>query len=185
MLTLNIKEKESFNDKTNEFEHYNACSLCLEHSLVSLSKWESKWHKSFLNTEKKTNEELIDYIKCMTLTQNVDPRIYSILSIDNINEINSYISNPMTATTFQENIPEGAKTNKKEIITSEVIYFWMVSYQIPFECQKWHLNRLLTLIKICSIKNSNGKDDKRSKKSVLSSYKALNMARKQALHSRG
>lgn len=185
MLTLNIEKKELFNDKTGEFETVDPASLCLEHSLVSLSKWESKWHKSFLNTENKSEEELIDYVKCMTLSQNVNPKIYSTLSIDNIKKINSYISDSMTATSFSEIRQEGSRPSKKEIITSELIYYWLVAYQIPFECQKWHLNRLLTLIKICSIKNSGGKEDKMSKRSVMSSNRALNMARRQALNSKG
>lgn len=186
MLTLRIHGQEIFIDETNEFETIEDVSICLEHSLVSISKWESKWHKSFLSTKTKTSKELIDYIKCMTLTQNVNPKIYSILSKENLEKINLYIADTMTATTFLEPpVKEGAKAKKEEIVTAEVIYYWMVSYQIPFECQKWHLNRLLTLIKICSIKNSGGKDDKMSKKSVLASNRALNAARRQAMHTRG
>ncbi len=185
MFTLNVEKKEVFNDKTGEFENIESASLCLEHSLVSLSKWESKWHKSFLNTENKSDEELIDYVKCMTLSQNVNPKVYSTLSIDNIKKINAYIGDPMTATTFRDINQEGAMPRKKEVITSELIYYWLVAYQIPFECQKWHLNRLLTLIKVCSIKNSGGKDDKMSKRSVMSSNKALNTARRQAMQSKG
>lgn len=185
MLTLHIKEKEIFNEKTQEFEHVNACSICLEHSLVSISKWEAKWHKSFLNTEDKTNDELIDYIKCMTVSQNISLKIYSTLSIDEIKKINLYIGDTMSATTFSERKPEGAAPQKKDIVTSELIYYWLVAYQIPFECQRWHLNRLLTLIKICSIKNSNTKDDKMSKRAILANNKALNTARRQAYGTKG
>lgn len=185
MLTLHINKKEIFNEKTQEFEYITPCSICLEHSLVSISKWEAKWHKSFLNTENKTNEELIDYVKCMTTSQHIDSKIYSTLSIDDIKKINLYIGNPMSATTFNDKRPEGAAPKKKDIITSELIYYWLVAYQIPFECQKWHLNRLLTLIKICSIKNTTGKEDKMSKRSILSSNKALNAARRQSYNTKG
>lgn len=186
MLTIHIEKKELFNDKLSEFETIEASTLCLEHSLVSISKWESKWHKPFINTKEKTTEELIDYVKCMTLTQNVNPKIYSTLSIENTKKINAYIADPMTATIFNDNTKqEGSKPKKEDIITSELIYFWMTSYQIPFGCEKWHLNRLLALIKICSIKNSGGKEAKLSKRQTMANNRALNLARRQALHSKG
>jgi hypothetical protein len=183
MLELKVKEKEAWNEKTSEFITIKSQTLSLEHSLVSISKWESTWHKPFLSKDKKTHAELVDYIRCMTLTQNVDPAIYNTLSKEEYERINAYIDDSMTATTFndfQSNHPshQGSK------ITSELIYYWMVSYQIPFECQKWHLNRLLTLIRICSIKNGNS-DKKMSKRDALSQQAALNAARRKALGSRG
>lgn len=173
MLQITIPPGEMWDEIRNEFVTTKGQTLTLEHSLVSLSKWESKWHKPFLSKEPKTQIETIDYIKCMTLTQNVDPNIYQFITRDNINEISAYIDNPMTATTFSD------RENKKpsrSIITAEIIYYWMIALNVPMECQKWHLNRLLTLIKVCDIKNQ--PDKKMSRNEVLSRNKALNAARR-------
>ena len=180
MLKITIPSREMFNEKTQEFFHVHEYTIQLEHSLVSVSKWESKWNKPFLDKKEKTREETIDYIKCMTLTQNVDPNTYNLLTKENIIEINKYISSPMTATTFHE---DPNKKGSGEIITSEIIYYWMISLNIPFECQKWHLNRLLTLIKVCSIKQQPPK--KMSKRDVMSRNAALNAARRKQLNSKG
>lgn len=180
MLQIRIPSGEYFNEQTSEFVTIKGATIQLEHSLISLSKWESKHKKPFLVAEpKKTNEELIDYIRCMTLTQNVDPLIYYNLSSDNMSKINDYIEDTMTATWFNDN----NNSINREIITSEIIYYWMVSFNIPFECQKWHLNRLLTLIKVCNIKNAPQK--KMSKRDVMNRNKALNEARKAKMKSRG
>lgn len=152
----------------------------LEHSLVSLQKWESKWCKPFLSKREKTAEELLDYVKCMTITQNVDPNIYSFLTNENLKEINSYIEAPMTATTINED--KKAKSNR-EVVTAELIYYWMFSLNIPFECRKWHLNQLITLVKVCSIKNQPPK--KTSKKDLLSRNAALNAARRKQFNTTG
>jgi hypothetical protein len=154
----------------------------LEHSLVSLSKWEARWKKPYLSVEKHTREEVIDYIRCMTITQNVKDEIYYVLTTQNLKMVEDYIADPMTATTFQL---EGGKKKRrnKEVITSELIYYWMVMYQIPFECEKWHLNRLMTLINICSIKNDPGK--KRSRSETLQQYAALNAQRRKILNTKG
>ena len=180
MLHINVPGREFFNEKSQEFITIPGASLALEHSLVSISKWESKWHKPFLDTTEKTQEEVLDYIKCMTLTQNVNPDIYSILTTDNMSDINDYINDSMTATTFTET---KTTSHKKEVVTSELVYYWMIALQIPFECQKWHINRLLTLIRVCNIKNQPPK--KMSKNDILSRNKSLNAARKAKLHSRG
>lgn len=151
-ITIPSVVSEQFNEETNEFVYTTVLkeqTLQLEHSLVSLSKWESKWCKAFLSKQDKTLEETIDYIKCMTLTQNVNPKIYDYLTSDNISQVNKYIDAPMTATTISED--KSGKKNK-EIVTAEIIYYWMITLNIPFECQKWHLNRLLTLIEVCNIK---------------------------------
>ena len=181
MLLLKVPlGPEQWDEEKQEFVEPKYQTLQLEHSLVSLSKWESKWHKSFLAKNDKTDEELLDYIKCMTITQNVDPEIYMHLTMDNIKEINAYIDNPMTATTFSDR-----KTGKssREIVTSELVYYWMIALNIPFKCEKWHLNRLLTLVRVCEVKNAPPK--KRSKKEILSSNAALNAARKKQLNTRG
>lgn len=172
---------EGWDEKKEEFVEAKTQTLQLEHSLLSLSKWESKWCKPFLSNDQKTDEEILDYIKNMTISQSVDPDVYSHLTVENFKEIDTYINNPMTATTFSED-----KTGKRnrEIITSELIYYWMIALQIPFDpCQKWHLNRLLTLIRVCNIKNQPPK--KRSKRDTASNYAALNAARRKQLNTKG
>ena len=171
---------EIFDDEKQEFVTPDTKTLQLEHSLVSLSKWESKWCKPFFSKEEKTPEETIDYIKCMTITQNVKDEVYSHLTRDNIMQSNKYIEAPMTATTFSKNKKGGGS---KEIITSELIYYWMIELNIPSEYQKWHLNRLLTLIQVCNVKNEPAK--KMSNKEIMSRNRALNAARKKKLNTRG
>ena len=169
----------AWDESKQEFVNMKEKTLQLEHSLVSLSKWEQKWHKPFISTQEKTLEETIDYIKCMTLTQNVKPETYLFLSEENIKQINDYIDNPMTATTFSDS------NNKKsnEFITSELIYYWMICLNIPQEYQKWHLNRLLTLIRVCNIKNAPPK--KMSKKETISYYHDINEANKKLFNTTG
>lgn len=181
MLRLTIPATELWDDKNNEFFYVKEQILTLEHSLVSLSKWESNWNKPFLTNDKKTDEETIDYIKCMTITQNVDPIVYALLRDEHIIKINNYIDAPMTATWFSGE--ENKKTSNSEQVTSELIYYWMIALNIPFECQKWHLNRLLTLVKVCNIKNQPKK--KRTIKEIIDSNKAINEARKKKYNSRG
>ena len=180
MLQITIPAVELFDENKNEFVTTKAQTLQLEHSLVSLHKWESKWCKPFLSKQDKSPEELLDYIKCMTITQNVDPNVYVFLTDDNLRQINSYIEAPMTATYFSED--KNAKKNR-EIVTAELIYYWMFALNIPFECRKWHLNQLLTLVKVCSIKNQPPK--KRSKKDILSRNAALNAARRKQFNTTG
>ena len=171
---------EGWDEEKEMFVEPKTQTLHLEHSLVSLSKWESKWCKPFLSSKNMSDEETMDYIKCMTITQNVDPDVYSHLTPENIQEINRYIYSPMTATTFSDD--KTGKTNR-EVITSELIYCWMVMAQIPFECQKWHLNRLLTLIRVFNVKSQPPK--KMSKGDVMRRNAALNAARRKQFNSNG
>jgi hypothetical protein len=182
MLQITVPlSPEGWDEIREEFVEPKTQILQLEHSLLSLSKWESKWCKSFLSKNEKTTEEVIDYIKCMTLTQNVNPDVYNHLTDDNIKQINQYIGAPMTATVFSE---EANSKNNREAVTAELVYYWMISLNIPFDpCQKWHLNRLLTLIRVCNIKNSPPK--KRSKRDIMRRNAALNAARKKQLNTRG
>ena len=180
MLKITIPAVELWDERKQEFAHTKEQTLQLEHSLVSLSKWESKWHKPFLTNQPKTMEETLDYIKCMTLTQNVDPDVYNYLTNDNILQVNKYIEDPMTATTFYEDC-NGKKNN--EVITSELIYWWMISLNIPVDFQKWHLNRLLTLVRLCNNKNQPPK--KMSKRETMSRYAALNAARRKQFNTKG
>ena len=181
MLQITIPSRELWDESKNEFIITKEQILQLEHSLISISKWESKWQKAFLTKQEKTHEETIDYIKCMTLNQNVDPNVYNYLTNDNIRQINAYIDSPMTATYFSEE-KEG-RGGRGEQITSELIYYWMIALQIPFECQKWHLNRLLTLVRVCNIKNQPPK--KRSRREIMSRNAALNAARRKQLNTKG
>lgn len=182
MLTITVPiSPEGWDEKREEFVDAKTQTLQLEHSLVSLSKWESKWKKSFCSSKNITNEEMLDYVKCMTLTKNVDPEVYDHLTQENVNEIRAYIDDPMTATTFMK---EGAGQNNRETITSELIYYWMIASNIPFDpCQKWHLNRLITLIRVCSVKNNPPK--KRSRREIMSRNAALNASRRQQMNSKG
>lgn len=180
MLKITIPSAELWDEDKEEFVYTKEQTLQLEHSLVSLSKWESKWCKAFLSKHEKTFEETVDYVKCMTLTQNVNSDVYQYLTNKNIAEINRYIEAPMTATYFSDD--KIGKTSREQI-TSELIYYWMVALNIPFECQKWHLNRLLALVKVCNIKNQPPK--KRSRKEILSRNAALNAARRKQLNTRG
>lgn len=172
---------EKWDEEKEEFILPEHKTIRLEHSLVSLSKWESKWCKPFLSNNDKTTEETIDYIKCMTITQNVDSETYKFLTKSNIEEISNYIEAPMTATTFR-NIEKKGKMNGEQI-TAELLYFWMIHYGIPFECQKWHLNRLITLIRVCSVKTSPAK--KMSKIDVAERNRALNEARRKKYNTKG
>lgn len=179
MLKLTVPAFEQFNDETGEFITTRQQTFQLEHSLVSLSKWESKWRKPFLSTGDKSQEETLDYIRCMTITQNVDPNVYIGLTKANIKQVNEYIEAPMTATIF-------SKINKKpnkEVITAEILYYWMIAMNIPFECQKWHLNRLLTLVNVCNIKNQPAK--KMNKKEAMQRNAALNAQRRKEMKSKG
>lgn len=152
----------------------------MEHSLISISKWEAKWKKPYFS-EDKTLEEVLDYFRCMTVTpQKVDPIVYRSLSKENIERISEYINDPMTATT----IKEVKKSNRREIITSEIIYYWMIAQQIPIEFEKWHINRLMTLIKVCAIKNDPNQK-KMSRSAIAKQNRALNKARRAKYGTRG
>lgn len=173
MLEITVPAAEMFDESTQEFIESKEQTLQLEHSLVSLSKWESKWHKAFLSKREKTFEETIDYIRCMTITKNVDPSVYFNLSKENIEAINRYIEDPMTATYIAED-PNGSIGG--DVVTSELIYYWMISLNIPQEYQKWHLNRLLSLIKVCNVKNMPAK--KMSQSELMRRHSAINEARR-------
>lgn len=180
MLQVTIPASEYFDEKTGEFSSIRETTLQLEHSLVSVSKWESKWCKPFLGPNEKTTEECIDYVRCMTITQHVDPTVYQFLTQKNFQEINAYIEAPMTATTFSE---RENKRFSREVVTAEIIYYWMVALNIPFECQKWHLNKLIALVRVCNIKNTPQK--KMSRREVTERNRALNEARRKKMHSNG
>lgn len=183
MLHIKVPAQEFFDENSQEFIETKETTLTMEHSLISISKWEAKWKKSYFAEEpKKTTEEVLDYLRCMTITpQNVDPLVYRSLSKENLKRITEYIDDPMTATTIHEVKRPGAR---KETVTSELVYYWMIAQNIPIEFEKWHINRLLTLIKVCAIKNDPN-PKKMSRNAIMRQNRALNQARKARLHTRG
>ena len=180
MLEIIIPERDQWDEVNEVFIKTERQTIRLEHSLLSLSKWEAKWHKYFLDNKDITNEELLDYIRCMTLTQNVDPNVYYNLTEENMKAVNEYIHDPITSTWFRE---VNNRPPSRSIITSEVIYSWMVALQIPFECEKWHLNRLMVLIRVCNENNQPKK--KMNRRDVMNRNKALNEMRKQTYNTNG
>jgi len=149
MLTIVIPGEEQYDEEKNEVYYTKDVCIKLEHSLVSLAKWESKWEKPFMDKNPKTEEETNDYVRCMTLTQNVKLEIYSKLSQDNLKDVSDYIEAAMTATTFADD----KKKANNGVITAEIIYYWMIALNVPVEFHKWHLNRLLALINVCNVKS--------------------------------
>lgn len=182
MLKLVIPAREWLNERDNTFVNYDETHLLLEHSLLSLSKWEAKWKKPYLDPKVKNRrpEEFIDYVRCMTINKGVDDRVYYNLTNDLIKKITDYINDSMTATTISR---KQSRPTKQEIVTSELIYCWMIQYGIPVEFEKWHLNRLMTLIDVCAIKNNPGKN--MSKNEILKQNASLNAMRRAQRHSKG
>lgn len=172
MLILKIPEQEYFDPASQTFTSCRACTLKLEHSLLSISKWESKWKKPFLTTEEKTPAEFADYIRCMTINQDAPDEVYGLIGYENMKKVQEYIQDPATATTVYDRRKGGKQ--KQETPTSELIYYWMISNGIPFECEKWRLNRLITLIKVC---NAKGNPQQMSRQEIYAMNSALNAAR--------
>lgn len=194
MLEITILPKEHFDEENNRFFYSpkEPITLSLEHSLLSISKWEAKWHKSFLNNKRMTDEEVLDYIHCMCVKptqEQVSKALILEMSPENVDEIKNYIENPMTATFFSEKTGKAGKgAHNKRIVTNELIYYWMSAYQIPFSCEKWHINRLLTLIRVCNEETeaANNPDGKKvSNSEVYARNRALNAKRRAMLHSKG
>lgn len=185
MLQITVKGNNGlfWDEAKEEFIHDKPKKdiiLRLEHSLISISKWEAKWHKSFVNTDNKTDEETIDYIKCMTLNQDVPDDVYKRLSISNVKDIKQYIEDPMTATVITA---DDKKKVNNEFITSELVYYWMILYGIPSQFEKWHFNRLITLIRVCSEKNKPQKKMSAAEQAAM--YKRINERNRALLHTRG
>ena len=187
MLVLKLEGEELWSDELQEFTNSEPIEVKLEHSLVSINKWESKWHVPFLGKEhEKTPEEIIDYIKFMILSKNIDDDVIRriITSQELMQQIKDYMDNPMTATVFSKQQQAQARIHQGgEFITAELIYYWMVALQIPFECEKWHINKLLTLIQVCNLKNTPPK--KMSKQDIYAQNRALNAARRAKYHTKG
>jgi len=180
MLKLFVLGIELYDEESNTFINTDDFSLDLEHSLLSVSKWEAKYQKPFLSPEEKSREEMMDYIKFMVITENVPNIVFVRLTANNYSRIGEYLESLESATTFH-NIQ--GKSNRREVITSELIYYWMVAFNIPFECETWNINRLFTLIRICDIKNS--KPKKMSHRELATHNRSLNAQRKAQLGTSG
>jgi len=180
MLKVIIEGGDVFNEEDETFESFDDVIIEMEHSLISLSKWESKYQKPFLSREKKTSEELFGYLRAMVLTPGVDLDVLYRLSQKDIDKIQEYIDSPQSATTFGE-MP--GRRGPGEVITSELIYYWMVAFNIPFETETWHLNRLFSLIRICNIKNS--PPQQMSRHEIAMRNRELNKQRKAELGTKG
>jgi hypothetical protein len=180
MLTIVVPGIEMYDETKHEFVTEGDITLELEHSLVSLSKWESFYEIPFLGKEEKTTEQILEYIKLMTLTTKVPEEVFHRVSEGNIKAINEYIDAKMTATWFND--PPG-NLSSRDVITAELIYYWMITFQIPFECQYWHINRLFTLIRVCNVKQA--KPKKMSRAEVAARNRELNVQRRSQLGTTG
>lgn len=179
MLTISIPDREFYNEKENRVILSKGRTIQLEHSLISISRWESKWEKPYLSNKEKTYDEALSYIQCMTVTPNVDPVLYFQLGKKEFEMIDHYIHRKMTATTVNHR----KKGGRSQIITSEVIYYQMILYGVPFECEKWHLNRLLMLLDVCSAKG--GTQEKMPLREQLDEQRRLNEQRMKQFKTRG
>lgn len=173
-------EVELFDEDNKEFITMKSYVLELEHSLLSLSKWEAIWNKPFLSTDNKTNKEIVSYIECMTINKNIPRLVYYHLPSKAYEDITNYIKAPMTATIIND---QSKSKRNKEIVTSEIIYYWMIVHNIPLAMERWHLNRLLTLIQVCSIKSAPPK--KMSKREIIETRERLNKERREKLNTKG
>lgn len=180
MLEITVPASESWDQVNEVFINTKETVLTLEHSLLSVSKWESKWKICFLEEKNKTSEMIMDYIKCMTINKVTDPNVYYAIPPSDISRIISYIEDPMTATTFYK---KNKKNGPHKQVTSERIYFFMTTFGIPFECEKWHLNRLMTLVQICS--EENAPKEKMSKQELFARNARLNAERRAKYHTKG
>lgn len=180
MLKITIPEKELFDERSSRFVKMEGGTFEIEHSLSALSKWEAAHGVPFLSSSKKTVEDSLDYIRCMTITPDVSPDLYYRIDNTIMQQINDYIESKQTATTIRR---IGNKGPNREIITAEVIYYWMIATGIPSEYDQWHLNKLLTLIEVCNAKANPGK--KMSKKDIYAQNRALNESRRAKHKTRG
>lgn len=192
MLVLTVPERESYDEKTNRFVTFEETTIKLEHSLLSLSKWEEKWHKPYLGRAgvktEHTDEEVLDYMRCMCMTRNLPEGFFETIDKASMQKIIDYIQDPHTATTFSER-QDQQNPARRQTVTAEVIYYWMLKAEIPFECEKWNLSRLLTLIRVCEVMDSKhmpkNKGKKPSKASAAAARREMNMMRRQQLNTTG
>lgn len=180
MLKIEIPEREYYDERIERFGRIKATTLYLEHSLISISKWEAKWHIPFFESE-KTPEQTMDYIRCMILNREIDEKadVLNFLTQQDVEKINTYINDPMSATTIKDT---GGRVNPQKV-TSELVYYWMIQYNIPSDFEKWHINRLIMLIRVCSEESKPKK--KMSRAEIMAQNRARNAARKARLNTKG
>lgn len=184
MLRIEVPDQDYFDEDVNEFVDVKGQTLLLEHSLISISKWEMKWHEPFLGDKEHTPEQTTDYVRCMCICPVHDEKIFSHLPPEVIERVNAYISDPMTATWFVSKRGGSHRAPSRDVITNELVYYWMIAYNIPFDpCEKWHFARLMTLIRVCQNKSETPK--KMSKRELASRNAALNAQRKAKLNTKG
>lgn len=180
MLIVSIPELEGFDEETQSFVSLPGGELHLEHNLISLSKWESITHKHLIGNDDITNEEMLLYIECMITDEEYNSELLKRLPASEVERISNYMADTKTATTVSGS---GGGSGSGEYTSSELIYYWMIACQIPFECEKWHINRLLTLIRVCNEKNQ--PDKKMSQSEIMNRNRELNRARRAKLGSKG
>ena len=183
MLPITIPERELWDEKNLCMIYTKEVHLKLEHSLISISNWEMKWHVSYFDTMNKTEEQAFDYIRCMTLNKELNDEVFLGLTQKNVSDINEYMLDPMTATTIRE--VKSTTKPKQQIVTSELVYYWMIQFGIPFTCEKWHINRLIMLIRVCAEESKPKKGKGRNPKDIAMDYRAINAARRAALNTKG
>lgn len=181
MLQIVLPKERAFDELKEEFVEFPSVILRLEHSLISIHKWESKWHISYLSSNDLTTEQQLDYIRCMSLDPNIDVSVFNRMKVEDFVKIRKYINDPMTATVVHKR--KDQRPNSGQFITAELIYYWMTELGIPFECNKWHINQLLTLIEVCSIKQSPGTKMNRREAALMRA--AANESRRKKMGSRG
>lgn len=181
-IEVTIPDQEMWDSEKNEFVYVKGCTIRMKHSLLSISKWEMTWKKPFLKPGYvMTEEETLDYYRCMTITQNVDPGIYRYIPTSEQEKINKYIETPMSAY-----IPQNKKSGGvKHTFVSEHIYYWMTAANIPQSYEKWHLSRLLNLLEIAANENDPKKSKKMSRGEIYKQNQELNSARRKALGTHG
>lgn len=178
MYPLTLPDFEAYNSETNEFVSIKGKTYKLEHSLISISKWESKWHRPFLSPTDgpRTPAETLDYVRCMCINDEIPESVLPYISRDEMDKIMKYINDPMTATTFSKRRKQRAARNSSTFVTSEVLYWQMSMFSIPYKCEQWHLNRLLTLLRVCEEKGQT--PQKMSERDILRQYASANAARR-------
>jgi hypothetical protein len=181
MLRATVPGAELFDEEKQQFITRESITLKLEHSLASISKWESYWKKPFLGKEEeKTTAEVNHYINCMSVDGDIPDETFSYIPNEIYSQITDYINDPMTATWFKE---DKSSARNKDVLTSEVLYYYMIAQNVPIECENWHLNRLITLLRVCGEKNQPQK--KMNKKDWIAQRRALNEARRSRFNTKG
>lgn len=180
MLKLVLPETEYYDETQNLFVTQEPKTLVLEHSLRSVARWESKWNVAFLSDKEKTREQTLDYITCMSVNKNIPDSLLQRIGNKELQTVSDYINAKMTATTITR---RGTKRPTSEIVTAEIIYWWMIQYGIPPEYEKWHLNRLLMLIEVCNLKS--GPQKKMGRQEQMAQQRALNKARQAKYKTKG